>query len=151
MPSANKTKYLSLNQWVETDRPVRNDFNGDNATVDSVLGGHVNNGDIHVTADEKKYLTDPICTYTYAGTGEASKTVTLTEGFRFVAVFACDMPLAGSGGIYSAMGYTGLGSSLGLSVSASGTSFTVTQGEDEKGNSLCLNEIGVQYRVIMFK
>lgn len=151
MPSTNKTQYLSLNQWVETDRPMRNDFNSDNLTLDSVLGGHVNNGDIHVTAEEKKYLTDFQQVYLYAGTGEASKTFTLTDSFRFIAVFAKDMPLSTSGKAYSALGYVGLGASAGLSISATGTDFTVSQGEDANGNSICLNESGVQYRVVMFK
>lgn len=151
MPSTNKTQYLSLNQWVESDRPVRNDFNSDNAIVDSVLGGHVSNGDIHVTAEEKKYLTDSHQVYSYAGTGEASKTVTLTEGFRFIAVFAKDKPLTVADAVYSALGCSGLGASAGLSISASGSGFTVSQGEDADGNSICLNESGVQYRVIVFK
>lgn len=146
MPSTNKTQYLSLNQWADFDRPVRNDFNSDNAIVDSVLGGHVNNSDLHITAEDKEYLAAPHQVYSYTGTGDASKTVTLTEGFKFIAVFAKDKPLAGSDAVYSALGYVGLGASSGLSISASGTGFTVSQGD-----GICLNESGVQYRVIMFK
>lgn len=151
MPSTNKTQYLGLNQWEESDRPMRNDFNSDNSLVDSALGAHINDGDIHITAEDKKYLADMHATYMYSGSGEATKTVILTESFRFIAVFANGMPLATGSKVYSAFGYSGVGSSAGLSISSSGAGFTVTQGSDESGNSLCLNESGVQYKVIMFK
>lgn len=151
MPSTNKTPYLSLNQWTQSDRPMRNDFNSDNATVDAVLGNHVENGDIHVTAEEKKYLKDFQQTFMYSGTGESSKTYTFTEAFRFIAVFAKDKPLTSGSNVYTALGYVGLGASAGLSISASGTSFTVSQGTSSGSSTICLNESGVQYRVIMFK
>ncbi len=151
MPSTNKTSKLGLNQWVETDRPMRNDFNADNMLVDSVLGGHVNNADIHVTAEEKKFLKDFQQLYSYVGTGESTKTITLSEGFRCICIFASGKPVMTSDKVYSAVGYAGAGASLGLSLSASGTGFTVRQGADESGVNLCLNENGVQYKAIMFK
>ena len=146
MPSTNKTANLSLNQWAESDRPMRNDFNSDNALIDSALGNHINNSNIHVTAEEKEFLKDSHITHMYTGTGESSKTIILTEKFRCILVFANAKPLAESGKVYSATGYVGLGSSLGLSLSASGTGFTVSQND-----TACLNETGVQYKVIMFK
>ncbi len=157
MPSTNKTSNLGLNQWIDTDRPMRNDFNSDNAVLDSAVGGHINNSDIHITADERKYLTDSQATYVYSGTGESSKSFTLTESFRFIAVFAKGKPLAeydsasGKTKAYSAFGYASAGASVGLSIAASGTGFTVSLGEDENGNYPCLNESGVQYKVVMFK
>lgn len=146
MPSTNKTANLSLNQWAESDRPMRNDFNSDNALIDSALGGHIKNGNIHVTAEEKEFLKDSHMTYMYTGTGENSKTVTLTESFRYICVFASGKPFLNSGKAYSAVGYAGLGSTLGLTISASATGFTVNQNE-----SVCLNESGVQYKAVMFK
>jgi len=146
MPSTNKTANLSLNQWAETDRPMRNDFNSDNALIDSALGNHVKNSSIHVTAEEKEFLKDSHAVHMYTGTGESSKTVTLTEKFRCIFVFANGKALVESGKVYSAIGYVGLGSSSGLSVSASGTGFTVSQSD-----TVCLNESGVQYKAIMFK
>lgn len=146
MPSTNKTANLSLNQWAESDRPMRNDFNSDNAKLDSVVGGHVNNSDIHVTAEEKEFLKDSHMVYAYAGSGESSRTITFTESFRFVCIFASGKPLSDSGRMYSAMGYVAIGGSMGLSISASGTSFTVSQND-----TVSLNESGVQYKVIMFK
>ncbi|MBR3987845.1 MAG: hypothetical protein IKK10_00895 [Clostridia bacterium] len=146
MPSTNKTTNLSLNQWAENDRPMRNDFNSDNAKLDAVVGSHINNGNIHVTAEEKEYLRDSHMVYMYTGTGESSKTITLTEKFRYFSVFANNKPFADGNKMYSAIGYVGLGSTLGLSLSASGTGFTVSQND-----TACLNETGVQYKVIMFK
>ena len=146
MPSTNKTANLSLNQWTDSDRPMRNDFNSDNLKLDSAIGGHVNNADIHVTAEEKELLKDSQITYMYAGTGESSKTITLTERFRYIFVFASSKPLASSDKVYSAAGHVGLGSSLGLSLTASGTGFTVIQQDN-----ICLNESGVQYKVVMLK
>lgn len=146
MPSANKTSNLGLNQWVDSDRPMRNDFNSDNALLDLAVGGHINNSDIHVTAEEKELLKDSHIVYTYAGSGESTRTITLTETFRFIYIFASGKPLSDSGKAYSAMGYVSLGSSLGLSISASGTSFTVSQND-----TASLNESGVQYKVVMFK
>ena len=146
MPSTNKTANLSLNQWAETDRPMRNDFNSDNALIDSALGNHIKNSGIHVTAEEKEFLKDSHAVYMYTGSGESSKTVTLTEKFRYICIFAQGKALEVSGKVYSAVGYAGLGSSLGLTVSASGTGFTVSQTENA-----CLNESEVQYKVVMFK
>lgn len=146
MPSSNKTANLSLNQWAESDRPMRNDFNSDNALIDSALGGHIKNGNIHVTAEEKEFLKDSHAVYMYTGTGESSKTITLTEKFRYICVFSSGKPFSDSGKVYSAVGYAGLGSTLGLSISASGMGFTVSQ-NDTAG----LNESGVQYKVVMFK
>ncbi len=146
MPSTNKTANLSLNQWAETDRPMRNDFNSDNALIDSALGEHIKNDDIHVTAEEKQFLKDSHIVYMYTGSGESSKTVTLTENFRYICVFAHGKPMVSSDKAYSAVGYAGLGSTAGLTISASGAGFTVTQSE-----TACLNESGVQYKVIMFK
>ena len=157
MPSTNKTTNLSLNQWVESDRPMRNDFNSDNTIIDSVVGTHVANSSIHVTADEKARIGTPYLTNMYAGTGEGTKSISLSEKVRFVVVYAEDMPLSvydstsGKTKSYAAVGYTTLGGSSGLAIGGSGKSITVYQGEDENGNKTCLNELGVQYKVVMFK
>ena len=156
MPSTNKTSYLNLNQWEAEDRPMRNDFNSDNLTVDRILGAHVANTDIHITAEERTYLKDSQLTMMYTGTGESTKTIALSSEVRFVIVFAAGKPLAelnssGKTKTYFALGYAALGASLGLSISATADSITVSQGEDTSGNFPSLNESGVQYKVVMFK
>lgn len=140
MPSTNKTTHLGLNQWKETDRPMRNDFNSDNLLLDTAVGEHIENSDIHVTAQEKAYIKDWLVNYSYTGTGESSRAFVLSDKVRFVMIFAKDKLLSDG---YSACGYLSLGCSAGLSISASGTGFTVSS---EK-----LNENGVQYRVVMLK
>lgn len=146
MPSTKKTEHLGLNLWEESDRPMRNDFNSDNRLLDSAIGAHIGNGDIHITSDEKKHLANLITVKAYSGTGESTKTVTLTDTFRFIMVFAKDKPALSSSKVYCAFGYVGQGAGEGLSLSASGTSFTVSQGD-----SISLNESGTQYRAILFK
>lgn len=146
MPSTNKTTNLNLNQWSQSDRPMRNDFNNDNSIVDSVLGGHVNDGDIHVTAQEKQYLKDPMAELMYSGDGTAQRTLTASEEFRFVVVFAKNKPFGFGGKVYSAVGYLNIGCSAGLAISASGSGFTVSQNDE-----VSLNESGVEYRVVLFK
>ena len=37
MGSAQKTDFLSLNKWISTDIPKREDFNYDNATIENVI------------------------------------------------------------------------------------------------------------------
>lgn len=146
MPSTNKTTHLNLNQWTASDRPMRNDFNNDNSIVDSVLGGHIGDGSIHVTAQEKQYLTDPMAVQIYTGDGTAQRTLTASAEFRFMLVFAKNKPFALNGKAYSAAGYLGMGCSAGLTVSASGSGFTVSQSDEAS-----LNESGVEYRAVLFK
>ncbi|MBQ2824708.1 MAG: hypothetical protein IJF19_00410 [Clostridia bacterium] len=146
MPSTNKTANLGLNQWTQSDRPMRNDFNNDNSIVDSVLGGHVGDMGIHVTPQEKQYLTDPMAVQIYTGDGTAQRTLTASVEFRFVVVFAKSKPFGFGGKVYSAVGYLGMGCSTGLSISASGSGFTVSQNDEA-----CLNESGVEYRAVLIK
>lgn len=157
MPSTNKTKNLKLNSWESNDRPMRNDFNSDNAILDNIVGGHVANENIHITPSEKAYLKDFHVTDMYAGTGENTKKISFTEPVRFVMVFAEEKPMSvydstsGKTKSYCAAGYVAVGASSGLSISATGTSITVMQGDDGNGNLAALNEIGVQYKVVIFK
>lgn len=157
MPSSNKTRYLNLNYWAETDRPMRNDFNVDNGIVDQTLGVHINNSDIHVTSEEKAFLKDSHSTMVYAGTGESTRSFTLTEEVRFVFVFAQGKPFTVYDAenvrvkTYAAAGYLSIGSSAGLTLSATGTGFTVSQSDSSDTDAVCLNESGVQYKVVMLK
>ncbi len=151
MPSTNKTTHLNLNQWTEQDRPMRNDFNNDNSIIDSALGSHIADSAIHVTAQEKKYLTDPMSVQMYSGDGTAQRTFTALDEFRFIAIFAKNKPFGSGSKVYSAVGYLNMGCSAGLAVSATGETFTVSQSSDALGNEVCLNESGVEYRVVLFK
>lgn len=145
MPSTNKTEHLELNLWEASDRPMRNDFNSDNNLIDSALGGHISDSGIHITALEKDYLKQPYEVKSYSGTGESTQTVALTRGFKVVLIFAKDKPAVSSQKVYCGFGYAGSGASAGLSLSASGKSFTVSQSD-----TVALNESSVQYIAILF-
>ena len=54
MSSTNKTANLGLNSWIESDRPKRTDFVSDNTIIDNVLGNHVKDNGVHLTAEEKQ-------------------------------------------------------------------------------------------------
>ncbi len=86
MASTNKTANLGLNQWIGTDKPKRSDFVSDNTIIDNILGNHINDTSIHLTAEEKDRASTPYVIYTVYGTGEA--TTTLKVGFTPRLVFA---------------------------------------------------------------
>ena len=51
MPTENKTTNLSLNSWLATDKPKREDFVNDNNIIDTVLGTHIADTSLHITED----------------------------------------------------------------------------------------------------
>ena len=59
MASSSFTTHLGLCDWAASDRPKRADFVSDNTIIDTQLGGHIANGNIHLSADEKAKLDEP--------------------------------------------------------------------------------------------
>lgn len=70
MPSTSKTGHLGLNRWIGTDKPKKDDFNGDNNRIDTAckamaeqiaalevgagpLAAHLANTGVHTTSGEK--------------------------------------------------------------------------------------------------
>lgn len=51
MPTENKTTNLSLNNWLATDKPKREDFVNDNNIIDTVLGTHIADTSLHITEE----------------------------------------------------------------------------------------------------
>ena len=157
MPSSNKTRYLNLNFWAETDRPMRNDFNLDNGIIDQVVGSHIENSDLHLTSSEKAFVQEPYVTMVYSGDGESSRSFTVTEAFSFAVVYAQGKPfslLSSAESVvktYAAVAHKSIGASAGLTIMSNGTGFTVKQTEASQGYSVNLNETNVQYKVIMFR
>lgn len=156
MPSANKTQRLGLNLWEGTDRPQRNDFNSDNTIVEQVLGDHVENQTLHLTADEKTKVKRPMVTVSYLGDGEAQRTITLPAVVTTVIVFCESMPCAvydadaGCTKSYFGASMYGAGSSAG--VAFNGSTVTVQQDSQASGGFMnCLNEADKTYRVICFR
>lgn len=77
MAAANHSTNLGLSLWEQTDRPEWADFLQDNQKLEQLAGGHIANGGIHVTAEEKQFLTQRAAVVTYAGSGSGSASVTL--------------------------------------------------------------------------
>lgn len=94
MSSTNKSEKLNLNQWLGSDIPSREDFNNDNAIIDGVVGGHLNNYEVHTSTDEKAIWNNPYFLTTYYGNGENTRVFNLTCAFepRIVIVFASTYP-----------------------------------------------------------
>lgn len=153
MASTNKTSNLGLNSWLETDRPKRIDFVSDNNIIDNVLGGHINDGDLHLTSDEKNRVSQPFKVMTLYGTGTA--TVQIKPGFtpNMAIVFKKEAPSSQYTGSYTKIN-AGIATSIGTSggVSISGDSVEVQQSTSaSNGIFYNLNESYAQYIVVAFR
>ena len=94
MASTDKTENLRLNKWVSEDVPKMNDFNSDNTIIDTVVGEHINNEEIHLSAEDRKLLGGGITTMVIVGDGNSSKTVTLDTAPKMVHIFLKNSPPA---------------------------------------------------------
>lgn len=82
LSSTNKTPYLRLSSWLGSDIPNRVDFNNDNNIVDSALGTHLEDEDIHVSAQEKAVWNQPYHISTYIGNGNSTRSLNLDCPFN---------------------------------------------------------------------
>ena len=154
MASSNFTSNLHLCAWEETDRPKRVDFVSDNSIIDAELGGHISNGDIHMTSAEKAKLSEPYVSCIYAGSGEAERTITVGFVPKFAVVFKRGAPPSsyanGVNVANSGYAYYGCGGSVGISISNSGV--VVNESASAvNGVRASLNEAGSQYTLVAFK
>lgn len=54
------------------------DFNYDNSRIDAALGGHLEDGELHLGAGEReRYLRPQVETFSYTGDGETTREVAL--------------------------------------------------------------------------
>lgn len=154
MPSSAKTEKLALNNWAGADTPKRADFNQDNRILDEKLGGHLENGDLHVTVFDKARWNEPFVAGTYFGTNAAERTI--QTGFQPKSVFltAAGYPpsitdsTTGAATVYSGLAVNGQGS-LGLSVTTNG--FVVKMDASFGGGVSCLNKSGMTYLYVAFR
>lgn len=157
MSSKNKTPNLKLNLWDGTDKPKRSDFNSDNEILDSVIGAHIGNTDVHITEETIKLLSAPFITGTYVGDGASSKIVNLGFMPSFVVAFASNSAFSvydkDSNKVYSfgaAAGSTY--ASVGIQTNENG--FTVTESTGVASSGSCyprMNTSGYRYQYIAFK
>lgn len=153
MSSYNKTERLGLNNWSESDRPMRNDFNSDNLIIDEVLGNHISDSDMHLGTEEKSRVSRPLVINAYTGNGNSERTITLSKAPLGVFVYRVDKPFSvydsatGCTKVYSSVAFVGGQSATGLSLN--GSTVTVRQSSASVGGVLnCLNEADAQYKII---
>ena len=153
MATSNYTPNLHLSAWSASDRPKRADFVSDNTIIDTQLGEHLANSNLHLTVEEKARLSEPYITMMYAGTGESQRTIALDFRPRFVVVYKRNVPfVAYSNGVNVVNAATASyshGSTVGISLTSSGVS--VTESEASNGVKVNLNESNAQYTLIAFK
>ena len=92
MAATNHSTNLGLSLWEQTDRPEWADFLQDNQKLEQLAGGHIVNDGIHVTAEEKQFLTQRTAVLTYTGDGAGSVNVTLPFLPRRLTVMAQGKP-----------------------------------------------------------
>lgn len=157
MSSSNKTPNLGLNNWAGSDRPQRADFNGDNTILDTQVGGHIKNGDIHVTAAEKAKWNAPTNFSMYFGTNSESREIKLGYQPTAVFVYPQDSPMVvinfdtrTTENYFGAAG--GIFNSRGISITSDG--FTVHnnyQYLSATNDLVMLNKAGTNYIYLAWK
>ena len=154
MATSNYTPNLHLSAWSDSDRPKRADFVSDNSIIDTQLGGHLADTTGHLTAQEKAKLSEPFVFNVYTGTGESSRTISLSFQPKLAIVFKRGVPFVtysnGVNSVNAAVGCYGHGCSEGISLSSSGVVVTQSAAATD-GVKICLNETDSQYTVIAFK
>lgn len=161
MASTNKTPNLNLNSWLGTDQPTRTDFVYDNTTIDTTVGGHILDTDIHVNSTQKQKLEQPFEVNSISGNGNATRTINLSFAPSLVIYYQKGYPFTGynstSDYTICRAGIVGLisgFSSASLGLSLSGTTLTVNQSTTEPeagGNFINLNANGSQYGYVAFR
>ncbi|MDD5796617.1 MAG: hypothetical protein PUD24_06780 [Oscillospiraceae bacterium] len=87
MSSSSKTPNLGLNSWSETDKPKRVDFVEDNTILDSKLGAHLADTNLHLSTSDREKINSLISAVSYSGTGASSRSISFGFSPTFVVVF----------------------------------------------------------------
>ena len=157
MSSKNKTSNLNLNLWDGSDKPKRVDFNYDNEILDSIIGAHINNSDIHLTEEAIAQISSPFTTGSYIGDGASTKIINLDFTPSFIIVFSSNSAFSvydkDSDKIYS------FGAAAGKAYGSSGikiseNSFTVSESTGVPSFGNCyprMNTSGYRYQYIAFR
>ncbi len=149
MPSGLKTERLGLNLWASTDRPVRADFNHDNAALESTVGDHIEDNSMHLTRSDCDKLRDTYIIRVLQGTDAAEREVTLDFAPSVVLYYAVEKPpacyMGGVNKIYSAVCAKETGGSGGIELAGSTVIITHTTTGDIQYD---LNNSSRQYVLI---
>ncbi|MGN0478871.1 MAG: hypothetical protein ACI4GO_05525 [Hominenteromicrobium sp.] len=155
MAASEKTPVLGLSLWAGTDKPRRADFVADHTALETVVGGHLNDGDRHLDEERRARLDAPIEVRTYTGTGAQTRSLVFPFSPSAVVVFA-----VGKGASVCTDGctkhYAGFSAggqhSLGVELSTVQVSVSQSQTEPDAGGSMAaLNEAGVTYAILAFR
>ena len=153
MASTNKTTHLRLNNWIESDKPKRAYFVADNTIIDSVLGTHINDSDLHLTLIEKARVSNPYSISLEYGTGSATETYNAGFEPKMAIIFKVTSPLVRDINGYPSVSMaiaTTKGSTGGATLS--GSTLTVKQSTtSENGVLYNLNENNAAYVIVFFK
>lgn len=160
MSSTNKTENLMLNNWTGSDKPQRVDFNYDNEVIDREITRHNQDTDVHVNEGERERWNTYMYSETFYGNGNEKRVIKTKCPFsaRFGLIFADESPLSivrfDGKNQHSYFGvFSPLVNSLGLYLEEDGITLNVTHSSlpvivNEYVN---YNEIGLQYRIVMFR
>lgn len=154
MSASNTTNILGLNLWQPTDRPKRSDFVNDNTIIENTLGTHIQNNNIHLTAEQKTKLDQLNYVYQYAGNNAESREITLPFAPSALIVFKKGEPVM----TYNNNGYSVINFACaatagdGSGCTLSGTTLTVKQStQATNGVYYNLNKQYAQYLVVLFR
>lgn len=92
MAATNHSTTLGLSLWEQTDCPEWADFLQDNQKLEQLAGGHISNAALHLTAEEKQFLSQRTALVSYVGTGSGAASVTLPFLPRKLTVSAQGKP-----------------------------------------------------------
>ena len=92
MAASSYSTILGLSLWNQTDCPKLADFLQDNQKLEQLAGGHIANNALHLTAEEKQFLSQRTALLTYTGTGSGGASVTLPFLPRRLTVYAQGKP-----------------------------------------------------------
>jgi len=151
MPTQNKTTNFQLNSWLATDKPKREDFVNDNTIIDTILGNHINDTNIHLSGNIMDTINSKFVCGTIVGNGEASKVTTLSFTPQLFIIFLVNQPPVkydANNGYYLynfAVGNDTYGCSKGIVINGSNVTMKQTQSTPSDGVFLNLNKNYGQY------
>ena len=152
MASTNRTQYLGLSNWLESDRPKRSDFVNDNVIIDTALGLHLADSGLHLTPSEKQKATEPFRVSVVMGTGSTTS-LRLDFAPSMVIVFKRDSLPTVTGNSYTTVN-AGIATLSGGSggIQLDDTLITLTQSSSaSNGKFYNFSEAYAEYIVISFR
>lgn len=123
---------------------------------DLLCGSHIQNTDIHLSAEQKTALDSPFVTGSYFGTGAASRTIELEFTPSLIIIIRDGMPLINAdyenncNYTVAAIGFNGT-ASMGLAYVSNGIKVMNSSTETYGGCYPNLNELGKTYQFIAFR